>query len=240
LSVPAVELGAGFPAASREQWQHLVEGVLAKSGKQGLAGTAAEEALATEIEDGLRVRPLYTAEDGTEVPDPGWPGFAPFTRGARAQGHAVDGWDVRQQHADPDPRRANEAVLADLENGVTSLWLTVGGDGLPIDALPDVLKGVYLDLADVVLDAGADFGPAAERLFALYRGGLDGAERAERAAGTVPSAAPVGATAVTGNLGADPLGLLARTGDDSGTARCWSRPRRWPRAARANSVVCGP
>jgi methylmalonyl-CoA mutase len=211
-----VALGAEFPAATREQWQRLVEGVLAKSGKprsgepesgeRGPAGAAAEEALATEVEDGLRVQPLYTAEDGAGAPDPGWPGFAPFTRGARAQGHAVDGWDVRQQHADPDPRRANEAVLADLENGATSLWLTVGNGGLPIDALPDVLTGVYLDLAGVVLDAGADFGPAAERLFALYAGGAGGP-------GSV--AAPVPAAAVAGNLGADPLGLLARTGDDS-------------------------
>jgi methylmalonyl-CoA mutase len=220
-----VALGASFPAATREQWQHLVEGVLANSGKQGRAGTAAEEALATEVEEGLRVQPLYTAADlggdaalfaDTTVPDAGWPGFAPFTRGARAQGNAVDGWDVRQQHADPDPRRANEAVLADLENGVTSLWLTVGGDGLPIDALPDVLKGVYLDLAGIVLDAGADFGPAAERLFALYAGGAgDPGRTGDPGGNTGPAAAPVPAAAVTGNLGADPLGLLARTGDDS-------------------------
>ncbi|HVT68193.1 MAG TPA: methylmalonyl-CoA mutase family protein, partial [Trebonia sp.] len=229
-----VALGAEFPAATREEWQRLVEGVLAKSGKQGRTGSAAEEALATEVEDGLRVQPLYTAADlagdrawladtpfaGNAVPDAGWPGFAPFTRGARAQGHAVDGWDVRQRHADPDPRRANEAVLADLENGVTSLWLTVGDDGVPIDALPDVLRGVYLDLAGIVLDAGADFGPAAERLFALYRGetgGTDGTDGTDGTGGgnTAPAAAPVPATAVTGNLGADPLGLLARTGDDS-------------------------
>ena len=37
-------------------------------------------------------------------------------------------------------RRTNEAVLADLENGVTSLWLAVGGPGLPVAALPDVLE----------------------------------------------------------------------------------------------------
>ena len=119
-----------FPVASRAQWQRLVEGVLAKSGQAGLSGAAAEEALATEVEDGLRVQPLYTAED--TAPDPGWPGFAPFTRGGRARGPAGAGWDVRQQHAHPDPRRTNEAVLADLENGVTSLWLTVGGSGLPV------------------------------------------------------------------------------------------------------------
>jgi methylmalonyl-CoA mutase len=194
-------LASEFPAASREQWQRLVEDVLAKSGRAGLAGAAAEQALATEVEDGLRVQPLYTAEDS--APDPGWPGFAPFTRGGRAQGSAVSGWDVRQQHAHPDPHRTNELVRADLENGVTSLWLTIGGSGLPVTAIGDVLKGVYLDLAGVVLDAGDDVAAAAERLFALCTGGP-----AEIAAGEV-----------TGNLGADPFGQIARTGQDTDTAQ---------------------
>ena len=199
VSDEAYAVGATFPAASREQWQRLVAGVLAKSGKPDLAGPEAEQALATEVEDGLWVQPLYTAEDlragESTVPDPGWPGFAPFVRGERAQGSALSGWDVRQQHAHPDPGRTNEAILADLENGVTSLWLMIGGSGLPASALPEVLKGVYLDLAGVVLDAGADFAAAAERLLAISPG------------------------VASGNLGADPLGLLARTGEDSATAR---------------------
>jgi methylmalonyl-CoA mutase len=216
VSEEAFALAGEFPAASREQWQRLVEGVLAKSGKPGLTGLEAERALATEVEDGLWVQPLYTARDALSDgggsdgggsdgggsdgggSDPGWPGFAPFVRGGRAQGSAVSGWDVRQQHAHPDPGRMNAAVLADLENGVTSLWLTVGGSGLPVAALPDVLEGVYLDLAGVIVDAGADFAAAAEQLFALYTAG--------------PAA-----IAGTGNLGADPLGLLARTGQDADT-----------------------
>jgi methylmalonyl-CoA mutase len=197
----AFAAAAEFPAASREQWQRLVEGVLAKSGKTGVAGPAAEQALTTEVEDGLRVQPLYTAED--PAPDPGRPGFAPFVRGSRVQGSALSGWDIRQQHAHPDPRRTNEAVLADLESGVTSLWLTLGGSGLPVAALPDVLKGVYLDLAGVVLDAGADFAAAAEQLFTLYTEG--------------PVTIPAGEG--TGNLGADPLGLVALTGQDADTSR---------------------
>jgi len=193
----ALAVAAGFPAANREQWQRLAGGVLAKSGKAGLSGADAERALATEVEDGLWVQPLYTAGDA--APDPGWPGFAPFTRGGRAAGPAVSGWDVRQRHAHPDPGRVNEAVLADLEHGVTSLWLAVGGSGLPVDALPGALDGVYLDLAAVILDAGAEFAAAAEQLFALH--------------GRVPAAER------TGNLGADPLGLLARTGQDGETAQ---------------------
>jgi methylmalonyl-CoA mutase len=199
-------VGAEFSAGSREEWRHLVEGVLARSGKPGISALDAERALATEVEDGLWVQPLYTAEDA--VPGPGWPGFAPFTRGGRAHGPGVSstgasGWDVRQQHAHPDPRRTNEAVLADLENGVTSLWLTLGGPGLPVAAMPDALQGVYLDMAGIVLDAGADFAAAAKQLLALCTEG--------------PTAIPAGGA--NGNLGADPLGLLARTAQGADTAR---------------------
>ncbi|MEV6206094.1 methylmalonyl-CoA mutase small subunit [Kitasatospora sp. NPDC051914] len=190
-------LAAEFPDATREQWQRLVEGVLRKSGVQNASGVQAEEALTTKLQDGLSARPLYTAEDAPA--DAGLPGFPPYLRGGRPQGSAVSGWDVRQRHAGTDTVRTNEAVLADLENGVTSLWLTVGDGGLPVAALPAALEGVYLDLAAVALDAGAEFRPAAEQLFALL---------AERG---VPS------DTASGSLGADPLGLLARTGDDSAT-----------------------
>ena len=42
--------------------------MLAKSGEPGLSGAVAEQMLATEVEDCLRVQPLYTSEDA--VPDP--------------------------------------------------------------------------------------------------------------------------------------------------------------------------
>ncbi|MFF9199764.1 methylmalonyl-CoA mutase family protein [Streptomyces sp. NPDC014779] len=182
-----LSLAAEFPAATHAQWQRLVAGVLSRSGKD-VPETEAEDALSTPLEDGLRARPLYTAADA--VPDPGFPGFAPFVRAGRAEGNTAGGWDVRQRHRTADP----EAVLTDLENGVTSLWLAVGTGGIPVDALGRVLEGVYLDLAPVVLEAGADTDAAARELFAVY----------ERRG--------VAADSVRGNLGADPLGTEARTG----------------------------
>ncbi|MEU6476853.1 methylmalonyl-CoA mutase family protein [Streptomyces sp. NPDC047017] len=183
-----LSLAADFPDATLEQWRHLVAGVLRKSGKE-VSDAEAEQALSTALEDGLRTRPLYTARDA--APDPGLPGFAPFVRGGRPEGSTVGGWDVRQRHTVAD----TAAVLADLENGVTSLWLAVGGHaGIPVDRLPATLDGVYLDLAPVVLDAGDAFEPAARRLLELYE---------ERG---------VAADAARGNLGGDPLGHEARTG----------------------------
>lgn len=190
-----LSLAAEFPDATHEQWQRLVSGVLQKSGKD-VTGTAAEEALSTTIEDGVTTRPLYTARDS--APDAGLPGFAPFVRGGRAEGNAAGGWDVRQRHTGTDPEATRTAVLADLENGVTSLWLGVGPAGVPVSGLARALDGVYLDLCPVVLDPGSAFAPAAAELLRLY---------AER---EVPD------EAVRGNLGADPLGYEARTGEPLG------------------------
>ncbi|MEU6665281.1 methylmalonyl-CoA mutase family protein [Streptomyces sp. NPDC046727] len=185
-----LSLAAEFPDATHEQWQRLVEGVLRKSGKE-LSGAAAEDALSTMLEDGLRTRPLYTARDS--APDPGLPGFAPFVRGSRPEGAITSGWDVRQRHTTLADGAA-DAVLADLENGGTSLWLALGEGGIPLSGLGRALDGVYLDLAPVVLDAGRDTQAAAEALFELY-------EQKD-----------VDPKAARGNLGGDPLGYEARTG----------------------------
>ncbi|MDX2936035.1 methylmalonyl-CoA mutase family protein [Streptomyces ipomoeae] len=187
-----LSLAAEFPDATLEQWQQLVAGVLRRSGRE-VERAEAEDALSTALEDGLRTRPLYTAADA--VSDPGLPGFAPYVRGGRAEGNTVGGWDVRQQHTVADA----DAVLTDLENGATSLWLVVGESaGIPVSALDGVLDGVYLDLAPIVLDAGDEVEPAARRLLRLYeeRGVADDAAR--------------------GNLGADPLAYAARTGRSFG------------------------
>ncbi|MFE4449407.1 methylmalonyl-CoA mutase small subunit [Streptomyces sp. NPDC056796] len=187
---PATE----FPDPSHDQWQSLVEGVLRRSGKD-VTGAAAEEALSTALGDGLTARPLYTSADVS--PDPGLPGFAPFTRGSRATGGTTDGWDVRQRHELADPVALNEAVLGDLENGVTSLWLAVGGPGgVPVSGLARALEGVHLDLAPLALDAGTDPGPAVRELLGLHE------------ARGVPK------EAVRGSLGVDPLGQAARTGGE--------------------------
>lgn len=189
-----LSLAAEFPAPTHEQWQGLVAGVLRKSGRD-VSGAAAEDALSTSLEDGLTTRPLYTATDAPG--DAGLPGFAPFTRGGTPGGPVPGGWDVRQRHARTDPAHTNEAVLDDLANGTTSLWLAVGAAGVPVSGLAEALDGVYLDLAPIALDAGDEFPAACAELLRLYD---------ER---DVPRGE------VRGTLGADPIGRLARTGDET-------------------------
>jgi len=192
-------LAGEFPPVTRDEWRDLVAGVLRKAGREDLPDPV-EEALASTVATGVRVEPLYTAQDAAELPTAvGVPGLAPFVRGSRAgaasvggvpDGGVPGGWDVRQRHADPDVVATKEAIAADLENGVTSLWLVLGDGAIPVDALGDVLSDVLLDLAPVAVSGGL---PAAEAFLSL----LDG--RTGLASG--------------GSLGLDPLGVHAASGE---------------------------
>jgi methylmalonyl-CoA mutase len=186
-------LAAEFDAATRDQWRELVAGVLRKAGREDLPDPV-EDALTRTVATGVRVAPLYTADDAADLPTAvGVPGLAPFVRGSRAgadpESGVPGGWDVRQRHAHPDPAVTKEAIASDLENGVTSLWLVVGEGAIPVDALGDVLSDVFLDLAPVTVSGGL---PAAEAFLTLV-------EDRDLASGS--------------SLGLDPLGLQAATGE---------------------------
>ncbi|GAA3204346.1 methylmalonyl-CoA mutase family protein [Dactylosporangium siamense] len=178
-----LRLGADFAGGDLEQWRRLALAVLRKAGTadDGTPPEAVQELLGSVTYDGIALAGLYTAADTEALPAVGWPGQTPFIRGGSATPRA---WDVRQRHADPDPKATREAILADLENGATSIWL----DGIAPGDIAEVLDGVYLDLAPIVLDCGADTEAAA----AVFLG-LPGEDK-------------------RGNLGADPLGWQARTG----------------------------
>jgi methylmalonyl-CoA mutase len=182
-------LAAEFPAVTRQQWQRLVAKVL------GVDGDSPERELATITGDGIEIAPLYVAD--ASRPSPGYPGRPPFVRGRGPAGHR-SGWDVRQRHEHPDPAVAREQIMEDLEGGVSSLWLGLGDGRIPVESLPDVLAETYLDLAPIVLDAGDRFADAADAFLA------------------VAAARGVPAGALAGCLGADPLGVLARTGAGPG------------------------
>lgn len=204
-----LDLSADFPPTSYEQWRELVEAEL--------KGAPFEKKLITRTLEGIDLQPLYTADHWPSADDPtGFPGFAPLTRGSRPLGNARAGWDIRQEHLDPDPAVANRAILGDLAGGVTSIQLRLdaaactgldadareaiglaGQDGVmvySIDDLRRVLEGVDLTIAPVSIDAGAAFLPGAALLIALL---------VER------GVAPAGVRCA---FNADPLGALLRDG----------------------------
>ena len=178
------ELTLDFPPVSYDEWK---ASVLAE-----LKGVPFEKKLVTRTPEGIDIQPLYTAADWPSDGDPsGFPGLLPLTRGSQPLGHAVAGWDIRQEHTHPDPAEANKAIVEDLEHGVTSIQLRLdaaacagldadsreaaglaGRDGVMAYSPSDfdsALSGVHLDIAPTALDAGAAFLPAAALLVALLR-----------------------------------------------------------------------
>jgi methylmalonyl-CoA mutase len=145
-------LAAEFPAATREGWLKLVEGVL--------KGADFEKRLVSRTYDGLKVEPLYPkAEDAPRI------------------GRATPGrWRVAQRVDHPDPAQANPLALADLEGGADALTVVTRkapaarGFGLAVDtldALDRALADVMLDLVHLRLDAGGRGRQTAALLVAL-------------------------------------------------------------------------
>src|SRR5690349_9814245 len=167
-----------------QQWEQAAAAVLARMKRPVDDPAEVWSALARTTIDDLTVPPLGTAERAAGQVLP-----------VRTAGRAPAGWDVRAGVFDHDPATASSAALTELENGATSLWLTVGGPGIDPADLPAALRGVHLDLAPVVVSAGA---------------GVTGLQAATALAQVI-SAAPDGVADGT-NLGADPIGRLARSG----------------------------
>jgi len=185
---------------SAADWEAATAGVLRKLHRlaEDAPNADAWPALTHTTLDGLAITPLGTPD--VEVPDPGVPGAAPFTRGAGIAANAeLDGWDVRAWFADPDLDITVDHVHTDLENGVNSLWLAVGEGAVPADALATVLERVFVDLAPVVLDAPDAPLEAAQALDAIFAD-----KSVTPAAGT--------------NYGSDPIGAAVRGFGEADTA----------------------
>lgn len=203
MSEPALSLAADFPTPTREQWLAAVD--------KALKGAPFDKKLVTPLYEGIAVQPLYTRADSPA--GNGLPGLAPYTRGATAGG---EGWAIRTEHAAADPAQINAAMLTDLARGATALTLRLdraargGRDGddpraedgagvdgamvYSIDDLDRTLRGIYLDMVPLSLEAGAQAEPAAALLAALWRN-----------RGITPAQAQ-------GAFNADPLGVLAAGG----------------------------
>jgi methylmalonyl-CoA mutase len=209
MLAPEFTLQDDFPPANYDEWRALAEA--------DLDGASLEQRLVTHTYEGIDIQPVYTRRDRPGDDDPfGFPGLPPFVRGARPHGAVQTGWDLRQEHAHPDLDVTNQAILDDLQGGVTSLLLRLdiaarngvdpddpaavewaGRDGLMVyhtDDLDRALAGVHLDKVGVTLEAGAAFLPAAAALVALWR-----------RRGVTPEQAQ-------GAFNADPLAVLARDG----------------------------
>lgn len=194
-------LAQEFPTPTDEQWHALVDKVL--------KGASFDKVLRNKTYDNLTIEPLYTEAQAQQT----LPGSAPYLRGSRPEGNVGTGWDIRQTHENPDITASNNAILQDLERGVTSINLAfnhavcsgqdadqadeITARGLlasSADELDKLLTGVYLDLAPISTEAGANFLGVAAQLIALLKNRNTDLAKAQ------------------GCFNADPLGTLAREG----------------------------
>lgn len=159
---------------ARAKWRRAVAEVLTKGGRRDPADLPAEpeRLLDSPTYEGFPVRPLYSALDG--LPEAPLPGDWPFVRGGDARRDVLSGWKVVEEFPAPGARpsaaEANAAIVSALVDGVSAVLLRVGSDGIAPAELDRALEGVYLELAPVILDAGADFHAAAGALLALVAG----------------------------------------------------------------------
>ncbi|MDR1712278.1 MAG: methylmalonyl-CoA mutase small subunit [Propionibacteriaceae bacterium] len=188
-----LQLAGDFASSTWDQWEVEVLKILNRRrppGKEISIEQALERLRSTSV-DGLVTEPLYTSYDG----ELGFPGVAPFTRGATVKDGDMDAWDVRPLHEDPDAAFSNAQVLADLERGATSLWLRLGTDAIAPADLAQVLAGVNPELAAIAVSSYDDQVAAAKALADFVR--------ASGAAATAK-----------GNFGLDPIGFAAVNGTE--------------------------
>ncbi|BBA87884.1 methylmalonyl-CoA mutase small subunit [Mycobacterium pseudoshottsii] len=163
----------------RERWRGAVAGVLSKTARPDSAGFGdqPERLLNTPTYDGIAIRALYSAFD--ELPEPPLPGEWPYVRGGDALRDVNSGWKVVEAVPQPDASvvDANQALLGMLGDGVSALLVRVGDHGVAPDQLEGLLAGVYLNLAPVIVDAGAQYRAASEAMLRLAAG-LDTDQRA--------------------------------------------------------------
>ncbi len=181
-------LADGFAQVDREHWHELVAKALARS-HRGVAPEEVEGILGTTTADGFMLKPLYTAEDVTELPQSAGSGSPDLDTGsgAVAQRH---GWTVRQRYWGTAPQ-IESAMAIGTENGVGGVWLTLLPDQISTDETHELLRGIDFARTSVTLEAYQHPTVVAAML-------LEASSNSDVANGT--------------SLGLDPLGSLAATG----------------------------
>lgn len=157
---------------ARARWRTAVADVLSKTRRDAVDAVEPERLLDSPTYEGFPIRPLYTALDA--LPEAPLPGDWPFVRGGARDRDVLSGWKVAESFPAPGftgaAAEGNADLLHALVNGVSALVLRVGDGGIAVAELDRWLEGVYLELAPIVIDAGAQFPAAAEAMASLVAG----------------------------------------------------------------------
>jgi methylmalonyl-CoA mutase len=177
-------IASDFPVVEYDEWRRQAE--------KDLKGIPFEKKMITHTLEGIDIQALYLRNDWPSDGDPsGFPGFPTFVRGAGVLGHALSGWDIRQELRRPLPEEANRIALEELGHGVSSLHAhfdaavcrgldpddpesadLCGREEVMTYCLGDfetLFADVDLSVASVALDARGAFIPTAALMVSLMR-----------------------------------------------------------------------
>ena len=188
-------LAGDFPTPTQEDWDREVLKALNRRRPPGTELTIeqAMKRLTTVTVDGIEIDPLYLKPEDQRL---GYPAQTPFTRGSEEpDAEPETPWIVAQLVEDPEPKRANEAVMADLNAGGTGVWLRIDPDAIEATDLAAVLAGVQPQAAPIMVSSVTEQTQAADELLAFWAGS--------------------GSTDIQGNLGIDPMAAAAITGEEA-------------------------
>ncbi len=178
------QLFSDFPAVTRQEWEAAARATFADTAQDRLHKLNA---------DGLEFSALPSAEAlAGGAHSGGLPGQFPFLRGGSASGYRAQPWQITQALELARPPEFNAALSEALASGATAIHLD---DRLTLASRADLetaLAGIDLRRVPLFVRRLAD----APRIFAWL---------AEMLAADALSA-------LTGYIGGDPLGLLARDG----------------------------
>ena len=207
------------PGPDLHSWYASVGAVLAKAARKDPAEMPddAWRSLIATTRDGIEVNPLYTRAD--ELAERTAPGEFPYVRGGTRTGLPDNGWHVSARvEATGDVSQVNTAILDQLEQGVSALWLTAEASDLAC-----VLKDAYLDLAPVTFESGTDLVEVAEAFLELLderRAAGDGVTDRAAVVADLGAAPVTAAYAGTNSIGLDAaVRLAARVSEREETLR---------------------
>jgi len=160
-----------------------------QTAEASLKGAPYEKKLVTKTYEGIDLQPIYTEADIADLSGH-LPGSGNHVRGAAAGGYPARAWEICQDMHAPSAQQFNQALRRDLDRGLTG-----------INIQPEFVESLETALADIDptrfplhMDAGCSAAEGLKQLHALLK---------KRA---------VDGKTVRGSIEADPLGVLAQTG----------------------------
>lgn len=197
-----------FPAPTYEEWRKAAEATL--------KGAPFDKRLVTKTYEEIDIQPIYKLADIEGLHHKDFlPGFSPYLRGTEPLGYRAKSWDVCQELCYGEPEEFNQALRNDMECGQDAINLTldragflgldvdqaeaedIGFGGVSVSSLDDLGKAldrIDLEQVSLYIQAGASGLPIGSLLLALLQKQACSADK------------------LTGCIGADPLGMLARDG----------------------------